>query len=61
MERASETASEDRHSVHALKSPVTRKPHWQGLLPLPQAVGAWDATERARSMPGAGCALALPG
>lgn len=47
--------------MHALKSPVNRKPGWQGVLLLSQAVGAWDATERARSMPGAGSALALLG
>lgn len=61
MERECETASEDGHSARPLKSPVNRKPYWQGVLPLPQAVGVWDAAERARSVPGAGCASVLLG
>lgn len=34
MESASTTASEGRHSMHALKSAVNKKPRWQGSLLL---------------------------
>lgn len=61
MERASETASEDRHSMCALKSPVNRKPCRWGVLLLSQAVGVWDAARCARSVPGVSWALALLG
>lgn len=46
MESTSRAASEDRHSMHALESPVNKKPRWQGSLLLWQAPGVW---ERARS------------
>lgn len=49
MESTSKAASEDRHSMHALESPVNKKPRWQGSLLLRQAPGVWDASERARS------------
>lgn len=43
MERAGKAASEDRHSMHALKSPLNKKPRWQGSLLLRQAPAVWDA------------------
>lgn len=59
MESASTAASEGRHSMHALKSPVNKEPSWQGSLLPRQAPGVGDASERARGVSGAACALAL--
>lgn len=59
MESTSKAASEDRHSMRALESPVNKKPRWQGSLLLRQAPGVRDASERARSVRGAVCASAL--
>lgn len=43
MERAGKAASEDGHSMHALKSPVNKKARWQGSLLLRPAPAVWDA------------------
>lgn len=59
MERAGKAASEDGHSMHALKSPVNKKARWQGSLLLRPAPAVWDASERAHSVRGTVCALAL--
>lgn len=48
-------APEDKHSVHALESPLDKKPRWQGSLLLRQAPAVWDAL----SVRGAVCASAL--